>query len=174
MKLFISLFFIAGGAWASSVTLEEFDQLKLAEVVGEIPQTVRTRTITPVTAPVQGIEVESFFPKEAGAFQVHCKSLYYGDSPYISKAQCQLTVDMHHPDLEVGYDEIKISLKDPALVSALYEVIPYGRPEKEMYSYGRDQATNFEGNYTNVFHYRFHCLKESCVIRLSHKKLIQD
>ncbi|GEM_PF-2169054 len=174
MKSFIILFLFTINGFAASITLEEFDQLKLAEIVGEIPITLRERTTTPITIPKEGIVVESMFPKAAAPFKIHCKSRYFGGSNYISSAECRLTVDLDHPEVDVFYDEVKISLKDAKLVEALFKVIPYGDPQKEMYSYGRDSGTTFEGNAANVFHYRFHCLKTSCDIRLSNIKLVQD
>lgn len=171
MHIFLGLMFMSPLIWGSSLVLEHFDQQKLGDLIGQLPLNVRERSVVHISSPQEGVQVISTFPKNTGPFQFKCKNFYYNQSEYASNAECEVMVDPYHPDVEKNYDEVRIILKDKFLVRALFETIAFGRPEKKYYSYGRDPGTTFEGQFTNIFHFRFVCGQNQCEMRFSGLRL---
>ena len=155
-------------AFASNVQMEQFDQEKLADLLGRLPLTVRDRVITDITEPTTGVLVTSDFPKnlEAG-FKAHCESKYFNNSPYPSSSVCTMEIDEHHHLMDTKYDENRLVVEDEEIAKALFDNISYGLPEKDFRSFGKDHGTSFEGKYTYIFHYRMKCSEKSCVMNFS-------
>lgn len=160
---------VTSSAFAGFVPLIEFDQLKLGELLGKLPTSVRSKAVEQLSGPRSGIKVKSLFPKEKGAFNFLCESTYYNGSNYASHSECKIEIDTHHEQTDVHYDEFKIVYTDVASVKALFEAIPYGSPVKEFRSTERKKGTNFEGKNGNIFNYYFKCGPQSCEMRFSHK-----
>ncbi|HXH31387.1 MAG TPA: hypothetical protein VNJ01_11285 [Bacteriovoracaceae bacterium] len=154
---------------AVELKLEEFDQFKLGELLGNLPVAVRKKVVTKFTAPSKGFEVRSEFPKAPGPFKMICNSSYFGGALYPSYSKCQVTVNENHPETTQQYDEYKIVIQDPTISSALYEAIPYNAEEKEFNSHGKDEGTTFDGLTSNVFHYRFVCRPLECMLTVTSK-----
>lgn len=154
-------------AHAYDLKLEQFDQEKLADLIGRLPLTVRTRVITNLSEPVAGISVKSEFPKEDVGFKAVCESKYYNNSPYASSSVCTMTVDERHPNVDTKYDEYQLSMKDQTTAEALFKHISYGKPEKDFRSFGKDKGLNYDGKNSFVFHYRFKCSTDACVMNFS-------
>ena len=163
--LLVGFFVITAHAY--DLKLEQFDQEKLADLMGRLPLTVRTRVITQIEGPVAGLSVKSEFPKADVGFKAVCESKYYNNSPYASSSVCTMTVDEQHPNLDTKYDEYLLKLEDAATAAALFKHISYGKPEKDFRSFGKDKGLTFEGKTAFIFHYRFKCREESCVLNFS-------
>ena len=163
--LFVGIFSLSAHAY--DLKLKQFDQEKLADLIGKLPLTVRTRVITDIYGPVEGISVKSEFPKEDVGFKAVCESKYFNNSPYASSSVCTMTVDEQHPNVDTKYDEFKLLMADATTAAALFEHISYGRPEKDFRSFGKDKGLTFDGKTTYIFHYRFKCSAESCVMNFS-------
>ena len=149
-----------------SLYLDNFDQTKLAALVGEIPTTIREKNVTPLTEPVQGFKVSSKFPKEAGPFQISCESSYYNRSLYASYAACKVEIDEHHQEVQKSWDEYKIVITDPEIVGVFNKIIPMGRaPYKEFRSFGKEKGKNFNGVYSNIFYYYIRCSQNECTFK---------
>lgn len=154
-------------AWADGLTLKEFDQIKLGELLSRLPEGVATKVVVPAPGDMPGTEEQITFPAQPQGYQFICRRTFYYESPYPSFTACSVSIDPAHPDHDRSYDEIRFKVTDLTLVQAMYNAIPYGVPLKEYYSWERDEGTNYEGKSTDVFHYRFECTAESCLIRFS-------
>ncbi len=156
-------------ALGHTLKLEQFDQFKLGELVGNLPTTVREKTVSSLGGPGNGFVIRSVFPKHKAPFEMACKSSYYNGSPYPSYTSCDVTVDLNDPALDSKYDQHRFVFTDPTVVTALREAIPYGRVKKQFNSFERNRGTTYEGRYTNIFHYIFTCQRTACVLKLSSK-----
>lgn len=169
MKFFLAGLFLitALSAQADEIRLEPGDQERLAYLLSELPTSVRERTMENILEPRPGLIVKSVFPKAESAFKITCLSKYYNGSQVASSGKCQLTVDTHHPDTDVHYDEFKVILKDLELTQALFDTIQTGSPEKEIRAFNRDTGISFEGKRTLIFDYYFKCSAVECQLKFS-------
>ena len=160
-------------AFAESFKLKDWDQLKLGELLSRIPAEAKVLKVTPVTEPALGRKERIIFPRWVGALKIICENITYGNSQVISASTCTFSIDSHHPDVSVNYDQYKILLKNPTTVQALMVSI-HGGPESKEYRSGyMDDGINFEGRATNIFHYLFKCKTTECELRVS-KKIQED
>ena len=150
-----------------TLTLKEFDQIKLGELMGRMPDTVALKTTIEVPGPIPATETQITYPVQPQGFQIYCAKTYYNGSPYPSSSVCSVTIDPAHPNFTQSYDEIRFSVIDPSLVQTMFQAIPYGETFKEYYSWEKNAGTNYEGRRADIFHYRFECTMESCLIRFS-------
>lgn len=157
-------------AWLLILSLESFDQTKLAELIGNLPTTVRSKKVTRVVSSRLGFKVTSVFPKEDHAFRIKCESSYFNRSLYPSKTKCGITLDEKHPELFQANREFKVSIKDPQIVSALYQAIHYGKPRKEFRSFEKVYGLTFEGRKGYAFDYYFSCGLEDCILKFSNAR----
>lgn len=154
-------------ALGETLTLKEFDQIKLGELLGRIPATLVIKTNTPISGNIPGYVSKITFPNRSEGFQINCSKTYYNGSPYPSSTLCSVTIDPAHPQYSKSYDEIRFHVIEPDLVKAIFFSIPYGDTLKEYYSWERDAGSNFEGQRSDIFHYRFECTIQSCLVRFS-------
>lgn len=155
-------------ALGETLILKEFDQIKLGELLGRLPATVANKTNVPIPGPLPSSYVTKItFPSRRQGFEVVCSKTYYNGSPYPSSSVCSVTTDPSHPNYSKSYDEIRFTVTDPILVKTIFLAIPYGDTFKEFYSWERNAGTDFEGQRRDIFHYRFECTLQSCVIRFS-------
>lgn len=173
MKYLITLSFLLNQmAFASQVELEEFDQLKLAELLVKISPSLKVVKTTPLITPQAGTLVETRFPKASDVpFSIKCQSSYFNHSPFASFAKCSLTVDVNHQETQKSYDELKITLKDKDTASSFFENIPHGKPRRDFRSHGKEWGTTSEGKGGFIFHYFFSCSTLECSLKLSNKVL---
>lgn len=165
--IFLTLLF-ASNAWPAHLLLEGFDQLKLASVLEKLDPEFRDKIYEPRV-------VKTIFPKNGqdSAFLISCRSEYYNESPYPSGTSCGINIDVNHKDLARGHDVLRGTFKNQDWIRPLSESILYGRPRKEMYSAGRDSGIRFDGKEGIVFHYRFSCSPDDCIIDFSEKILTE-
>jgi hypothetical protein len=168
--IFILSIFTSSVIHAETIELNYDDQLRLADLVIKLPSTVRRSMNESISTPKNGTRITSIFPKRSAAWLVVCAHDYFNGSEYPSYVQCELTVDEHHPDLQVNYDQYQIMIANKQMTTALYNAISYGDPEKEFRSFGKRYGTNFEGKSANIFRYYFNCSVASCRILLSKLK----
>jgi hypothetical protein len=159
MKFFLT-FLLTTSSFAGSVALKKYDQRKIALTLGELPTTVRDRTIIRISSPVSGIKVTNVF--DAGGMKFLCESFYYLNSPHPTDGNCKITLDMKDPNVSAQNNEIKFTMTEKDKVKAFYEAIPYGRPEKDQHGWERDNGVNFEGLRAPIFHYRINCSPARC------------
>lgn len=171
MKFLVLMFCLIAHAGADVLKLDRYDQLKLAELLARIPAEAKIEK-SEKEDETSGLQKRFFtFPKEEMGFQIFCETHYYNNSPYVSSAQCLFEIDPNHHLIEHNYDEYRISLKDKAMASGLYQSIPHGQPRREIRSWQRDRGTNFEGIRSEIFRYYLSCLSESCELRISEQGL---
>ena len=156
----------ASHAWSARLVLEEFDQLKLAGLLEDLPAEFRDKIYEPRI-------ITTLFPKNgaSSAFLITCRSEYYNESEYPSASRCEVKIDANHADMEKRHDEFRGTFKGHDWIAPLYGVIPYGKPRKEVYSFGRDNGIKFNGKKGRVFHYHFSCSTRDCVFDFSEKKM---
>lgn len=156
--------------YGETIDLNYDDQLRLADLLAKLPSNARWSKQETVDSPKSGVRMNYLFPKQDEAFKISCQNDYFNGSPYPSFVHCELSVDEHHPDLEMNYDQYRIMLDNRQQVSALYDAIPYGNPEKEFRSWGKQTGTDFSGKSGNILRYFFKCSMESCRILISKLK----
>ncbi|HXH30990.1 MAG TPA: hypothetical protein VNJ01_09280 [Bacteriovoracaceae bacterium] len=161
---------VSGVAGAHVMKLEDFDQFKLGELLGNLPETVRFKTKTSLTGPRVGFMIKSVFPKSDAPFKMTCRSSYFGGAQYPSYTKCEVYIDLNHRDLNSKYDQHKFVFSDSETVQALRSAIPYSSNRKQFNSFERDRGTTYEGKFTNIFHYIFTCLQSQCTLKLSAKR----
>lgn len=170
MKL-LKLFLLLGlsvPAFGGEITLGNIDQKKLAELLGRLPLSVRSRLMD--KRPFKNeLIVRSQFPVIESPFEIKCETTYHNNSRFLTAAKCSLKVDQDHPDVETNFDEYKIRISDREIVEALFESISYQNDYKELRSYGKSMGKNFEGKETYIFNYFFKCSQEECTLKVSRK-----
>ena len=152
---------------AHVMKLEDFDQFKLGELLGNLPETVRFKTRTTLTSPRDGFMIKSVFPKYEAPLKMTCRSSYFGGSLYPSYTNCEVYIDLNHRELGSRYDQHKFVFTDAETVRSLRAAIPYTRTRKQFNSFERDRGTTYEGKFTNIFHYIFVCTETQCTLKLS-------
>jgi len=142
---------------AAVIDLTWFDQEKLAQSIEQMPLHVRIREEEVIDTPRRGVKVTNIFPDDQnGPFQVRCESLYFNQSSYATSAVCSLSLDLDHPELEKVNDEFQTRIYDDYAL-ALHQVIPYGRPNRQMRSTHKEEGITSSGKKGNVFDYNFSC-----------------
>ena len=163
--IFLGILFTTN-SWSGQLELIEVDQAKLARMLEQLPAEFRDKIYEPRI-------VKTIFPKNGmdSAFLIVCTSHYYNSSEIPSASTCELKIDVNHRDFEKGYDELRGTFKNRDWVRPFSNIIPYGKPRKEVYSYGRDEGIKFNGKKGRVFHYHFSCSTEDCIFDFSEKVL---
>lgn len=164
LPLFFSL------AHADTLRLDRYDQLKLAELLARLPETVKMENSEKDDS-IPGLQKKYLsFPNAEADFRIFCESHYYNDSPYTSFAECLFEIDPNGRSIDHSYDEYRIQLKGE-LAKGLLKAIPHGQPRREIRSWQRDSGTNFKGQRSEIFRYYFSCGEADCEIYVSEKGL---
>ncbi len=164
MKFLIALL-LTTSSFAGSISLKKYDQRKISLTLGELPLSVRVKTISNISRPVNGIKVTNVF--DAGGMKFTCENIYYLNSPYPTDGGCKIALDLKDPNVSAQNNEIKFTMTDPEKVKAFFQTIPYGSPEKDQHGWERDNGVNFEGNRAPIFHYRINCSPSRCEFTFS-------
>lgn len=155
---------------AATVTLDPFDQQKLANLIHKLPQCVKERTDTEIDKPAAGLRVNNVF--KSGPLKIDCNSLYYGLSPHATRATCKVHLNTNSSAVLQKNAETQVTIKDPEVVKAFYQAIPYGKPEKTIYGWERDHGLNIDGYKAPIFHFMIGCTKKLCRFKFSSQKLV--
>jgi hypothetical protein len=171
VKILIVLFSFSAIVRAETLKLDNYDQLKLAELLARIPAEAKEEKAEKDESR-PGLQKKIMaFPKEDIGLRILCEAQYYNNSPYISKAQCALEIDPNHRSIEHSYDEYRIKIADETSASGIFTSIPHGLPRRELRSWKRDVGTNFQGKKSEIFRYYFSCSKSECEVLISEKGL---
>lgn len=173
MKSTLMLFVLVlcAPVWGATINLEPVDQQKIAVLLGELPRNIRTRSIVKVEKPVAGMKIKNVFP--AGPLSFECTSLYFGKSHYFTETSCKVSIDMTSSEVVQQYGELRVIVQDPKIVQGLFKTIPYGKPEKSLWGWERDQGTNFDGYRAPLFHFRVNCSEKQCRFYFSSYRLVK-
>lgn len=171
MKIFFLLICFSVNTWSAQLVLSEWDQANLAKMLDKLPSTFVQKTQRHLSVPVSGTEMTLSFSAADEPFSVVCTRTFYRDSPEPSLSTCEMQFDVNHQKFDEHYDEIIVNLTSPNLSKAFFNAIPFGKPIKEAYSFGKDKGRTYEGNRGWIFHYHFICQPEQCVLKFSSKKL---
>ena len=154
---------------AGTLEIEPVDQKKLAFILSRVSEDVLTCKETGISKPVKGKSVRRQF--SSGPVRFDCTSLHYQKSPHATSATCEVSLDPTAPGATQVNDEIMVKITNRAQAKAFYDAIPYGKPEKAIWSWERDSGRNSEGFRAPIFHYRMSCLPTECTFIFSAKKL---
>jgi hypothetical protein len=168
--LFVTLLLVPQPVFATSLRLEAFDEIKLAEFLSRLPRSVRTYESMRISSPTSGRSVISAFPAGPSLpFQISCQSSYFSDSDYVSFASCKVDMNLEAPQFQKKNDEATLVIKDAVLVSAIREAIPEGNQKKEFRAYGKEVGRTSEGYKAWIFSYYFSCSLSECTLKFSQK-----
>lgn len=163
MKYLIPLFLISS-ANAATLTLDSYDQMKLANFLGKLSlaktEVEEVNGIRRVHAKLSRL-----------AMSIKCASDFYSGAAAPSFVNCSLDIDDNHPSLEKHYDEWKIVDNSADVASSLFAIMPYGADVKTFRSGFWEQGTDFNGRRTNIFDFIFECSKTACNYRFAEKKI---
>lgn len=172
--LFLTLTLLSSSAFSARIQLNNFDQLKLARFVESLPANIKDSKTLKAKLPENGKVIVTRFPQKSvssSGFFINCESSFYNQSPYATASTCELEVDLAHPEVKKSNDELRLNILQKDLVQGLYDSISYGKPRKEIRSYGKEWGTNFAGDWTYVFHYYLSCSTVDCQMTFSQKAL---
>jgi hypothetical protein len=152
---------------AHQLKLSTFDQAKLGELLNRLPDHLVRRTYHNVRHnPSLRIQTLTLI-NEKDSYQMSCERIFYPKAVYPSQTTCAVRINLDNPATVKRHDVLRITERDPTLVSALKEAIPYGSPQKKFYSYQRDEGITFTGGKGTVFHYQFICAQSLCWLKFS-------
>lgn len=168
----VTVFLLALPAWTHTLKLKEFDQYKLAEFLDRLPDTVATRTVTKRSSFSRNYSVHHSFPKKSNAFLMECESFFVEDSEVPLDVDCVVTINKKSKKAIIKHHVLRVNLRKSE-AKAVYDAIPYGRPVKKLYSYGRGPGITYTGVKNVVHHYQFLCTETLCRMNFSTKRLVK-
>lgn len=172
MKILFLLLCLPAFAIGETLQLDRYDQLKLAELLAQIPAEAKEEKSEKDDSSSGVLKRFMTFPKVDNGLRIFCEAHYYNDSPYVSSAACILEINPNGVSVEHSYDEYKIKIQDKRSASGLFRAIPHGLPRRELRSWERDAGINFKGNKGEIFRYYFSCAESECEVLVSEKGLI--
>lgn len=155
MKIFFLLTLFAFSALALEIPVEAFDQSKLVALLRQIPSAQLKSETHP-----DFIRQHYLFPRGPSSFKIKCSADFYRASPYPSEQRCQVSVD--EQVVPRRGDEFMLETNEAEIVSALFQSISYGLPEKKLFSNERVYGQSFEGWHRQLFRYSFSCNQLIC------------
>lgn len=163
---YLLAFLILSTAHAADLTIDSYDQIKLAHFLRKLPASIAP---TSEEAFSGGKRVYSKFHRPG--MKIRCMSEYFADAPVPSHTECTMEIDENHQSLEKNYDEWRLPDTSFEVAAALYEIMPHGSVKKSFRAGIFEEGTDFNGRRTNIFDFLFECSKSSCLYRFSEKKI---
>ena len=170
---FITALVIASNlAQAAKLNMTDFDQLKLAEFLGTLPDSVRDHLVEDVVAPKAGKKVKTAIPvTSTEAFAVRCERTFFNESRFASRGSCQVDLDLTHAEVSKRNDEVRVKILDRELSEALWSKILHGKEVKEFRSAESVYGMTYEGKKGYIFDYFLRCTQQECIMKFSAQSL---
>lgn len=159
-------FLLISTAHAASLTIDVYDQVKLAHFLRKLPSNIAPTSEEALTA---GRRVHSKLLRPG--VKIRCFSEYFNGASVPSNSECTIEIDENHEALDKKYDEWRISDSSDSVASALHAIMPYGSETKSFRAGVWEEGTDFNGRRTNIFDFLFECSKASCLYRFAEKKI---
>jgi hypothetical protein len=148
-------------AFASYIPVIELDQIKLESILQKVPPAL-------VRSEGEGERETKFYsyPKyDDKGFKLYCEADHFYGSSVPSKVRCSIDVTT----VASEFDEVRVIVRDKAVVRNLYRAMPYGTETKEVYSQEKVYGLGINGKLQNLHRYIFSCSEEKCQLTFATK-----